>query len=282
MDTMITASALELIDWNEEWKRAQSRASFRKWRSDPTEFWNLKAKRYDQMENNGDERAEQTVNRMSVDGNTSVVDIGCGPGTVSIPIARIARTLTAIDPSSGMLDSLCAKASTQGLTNIRPINKKWEDTVLGDDLEAHDVVVASYSLAMDDIRAALEKMDAASTRGVCLFWFAGRQAWGRDLLWSNLFGESYVAGPDHIYLLNVLHQMGIHPNVEIGKRTHVQLFQGYEDALQHWRENFPVLTPEQDEIVREHVWTSMRQPDGTFCSRNHIVTAMVWWRKDSG
>ncbi len=280
MDTVITASALERIDWNEEWKKVQLRASSRKRRPDPTEFWNLKAKRYDQMENMGNERAERVIAGMGVDGNSSVIDIGCGPGTVSIPLARVARTVTAIDPASGMIASLQEKASAAGLSNIRTLNKRWEDVLIGADLEHHDVVVASYSLAMDDIRSALEKMDAVSKTGVCLFWFAGKHAWGRELLWSKLFGESYVAGPDHIYLLNVLYQMSIHPNVEVTRRTHEQRFHSFEDAVQQWRENFPKLTPEQDEIIREYVENVLQQEDGTYCSRTEIVTAMVWWRKE--
>jgi ubiquinone/menaquinone biosynthesis C-methylase UbiE len=282
MDTEITASALERIDWNEEWKKAQLRASYRKRRSDSTGFWNLKAKRYDHMENKGNERAEQAIDRMGIDGNTSVIDIGCGPGTVSIPLARVAGIVTAVDPASGMIASLQEKASAEGLSNIRTINKRWEDVLIGTDLENHDVVVASYSLAMDDISSALEKMVDVSKTGVCLFWFAGKHSWGRALLWSKLFGESYVAGPDHIYLLNVLHQMDIHPNVEVTRRTHVQRFHSFDDAVQQWRENFPELTPDQDEIIREHVRSALQQEDGTFSSRTHIVTAMIWWKKETG
>jgi SAM-dependent methyltransferase len=232
------------------------------------------------MENSGDERAEQVISRLSVDDNTSVIDIGCGPGTVTIPLARVARTVTAIDPAHAMIRKLEESARSERLRNINTLNKKWEDIVFNQDLVAHDIVVASYSLIMEDIREALEKMNVLATQGVCLFWFAGRQTWGYDLLWLKLFGEPFVAGPSHIYLLNVLNQMGIYPNVEITRRTHVQRFASFDEAVQNWRENFPQITIEQDQIIREHVSNSLQDEDGTYSSRSNVTTAMIWWRND--
>ena len=49
----------------------------------------------------------------------------------------------------------------------------WEDVDIARDLKApYDIVIASLSLTMYDIREALQKMDAAATDSVHLFWFA--------------------------------------------------------------------------------------------------------------
>lgn len=281
MDTRASKSPVEHIDWNEAWRTAQQNHSMRKHRSNMTEFWNMKATRYDRMENMGANRAAQVIDRLKVDAETSIVDIGCGPGTLTIPMARVAGAVTAVDPAQAMLDRLREKAAAEGLSNILTINKKWEEVQLGTDIGPHDVVVASYSLIMEDIRAALSKMNAAARRGVCLFWFAGRPTWGHEALWPKLFGETFVPGPDYIYLVNVLYQMGIHPNIEVTQRTHEQRFLSMEDALDNWRENFPGLSPEQDTILRAHLEETLLPEKGAYCSRNDMKTAMIWWPKET-
>jgi len=280
MEAMLSKSSAEQVDWNEAWRTAQLNTSMRKHRSNMTEFWNMKAKRYDRMENMGNDRAMQVIDRFGVDADSSVIDIGCGPGTVSIPLARIAKSVTAVDPAHAMLDRLNEKAANEGLTNISILNKKWEEVDLGTDIIPHDVVVASYSLIMEDIREALLKMNAVAERGVCLFWFAGRPSWGNDALWPKLFGEEFVPGPDYIYLVNVLYHIGIHPNVEITKQTHKQYFPSIEDAVENCRENLLGLTAEQDFILRAYLEETLVSENGAYYSRNYIKTAMVWWQKD--
>lgn len=44
-----------------------------------------------------------------------VLDLGCGPGTLAIPLSRFAGTIVAVDPSADML----AEGARQGATGIR-------------------------------------------------------------------------------------------------------------------------------------------------------------------
>lgn len=275
-----TLTAPEIINWNEEWKNARLRSSLGNRRAVAADFWNLKAKRYAQVEDGGAERAAQVVACLDVDGETSVMDIGCGPGTLSVPLAQKARTVTAIDPAREMISLLLEKGQKAGLSNIVPVNKRWEDILVGSDLEPHDVVVASYSLLMEDIREALFKMNAAAKRGVCLFWFTGEDTWGYAALWLKLFGERFVSGPDYRYLLNVLYQMGIHPNVELTRRTHLQRFSSLEDAVINWQENLGTVKPEHAALISKHLGQTLFCEDGKYCSRLDLRTAMIWWRKE--
>jgi 2-polyprenyl-3-methyl-5-hydroxy-6-metoxy-1,4-benzoquinol methylase len=45
-----------------------------------------------------------------------VLDIGCGPGTLAIPLAEAGAEVTAVDIASGMLDRLRATAKEENLT----------------------------------------------------------------------------------------------------------------------------------------------------------------------
>ena len=266
------------IDWNEEWKAAKLNASMEKRRKDKIGFWNTKARRYGSFSNSAEERAEQVIQKMGINADASVIDIGCGPGTLSVPLARKAKSVTAIDPSYKMLEMLEEKAARAGRTNITTINKAWEDIKLERDIGLHDTVVASYSLIMNDIKKALGKMDAAARRGVCLFWFAGKRGGLYNDLWPKLFGGPYEPGPDYIFLLNVLYQMGIYPNVEITKTTHEQSFSSLDDAVENWKENFQNLTPGQLKTLRSSLQEALLQKDGILISRNSVNTAMIWWK----
>lgn len=74
----------------------------------------------------------------------TVVDLGCGNGQVSIPLARQGADVLAVDVSPAMADSLRAEAKRQGLTALTVIAAPVEEL----DLPAGsvDLVVSSYAL----------------------------------------------------------------------------------------------------------------------------------------
>jgi SAM-dependent methyltransferase len=281
MDKTTPEAGFLQIDWNLEWKKARERASWRKRRKDVNAFWNKMARRYDTFDNGARERAGQMIDVLGVGPETTIIDVGCGTGNLALPLAEKARRVTAIDPAEAMLNKLKEKAGQRNLTNISTINKKWEDVAIGPDVAPHDIVVASYSLIMVDIQAAFSKMNDAAVRAVCLFWSAGRETWGYDALWPRLFGEPYIHGPDHMYILNVLNQIDIHPDVRITKSTRVQKFRSLEDATQYWTENLGISTPEQRAIIREHLAKTLSREDDWLCSYRETRTAMIWWCKES-
>ncbi len=57
--------------------------------------------------------------RTGLDATQDVVDVGCGTGQLTLPLARHARSVQAIDPLAAMLDHGRAAAAAAGLDNIR-------------------------------------------------------------------------------------------------------------------------------------------------------------------
>jgi ubiquinone/menaquinone biosynthesis C-methylase UbiE len=69
--------------------------------------------------------ARVIVENLSLKPEMKVVDIGCGPGRITIPIAqRLSGTgeVTAMDIQSGMLDRVRAKAEIADIHNIKYLN----------------------------------------------------------------------------------------------------------------------------------------------------------------
>lgn len=272
----------EDIDWNEIWKELMQKASWRKRRKDEdmTEFWNKMAKQYNESIKRHN-RAEQIIAKLDIEPECTVLDIGSGPGTLAIPLAKTVRHVTVIDPSSGMLACLRENAINEGLRNITCINKRWEDVEIGKDIDEHDIVIASHSLTMLDIKEALTKMNDVARRYVYIFTFAGTRLWDYDKLWHELYSEEYQPGPDYIYLYNVPYEMGIYANVEISDLEFEQRYDSLDDAVNKWKEMYD-LPLEKKKVLREYLSKTLVEDenDGKLCLKRKSRSAMIWWKKE--
>ena len=92
------------IDWNRAWREDYKA----KVRGSDQEFWNRRAPSFSEHVegDDGDDYADPFLDIMEPQPEWSVLDVGCGPGTLACPLAKIVRRVTAIDFSPVMLDIL--------------------------------------------------------------------------------------------------------------------------------------------------------------------------------
>lgn len=150
----------------------------------------------------------------SVAPDSTVLDIGAGSGALTIPLARAARSITAVEPSSGQIARMQEAAVRSGISNLTVIPGRWEDVSI-EEIGRFDIVTAGYCLHMEDICPALEKMRRAARGRVFLVHFAGHDLVD-DL--ARIAGQ-FDPGPDHRDLLAVLSVMGYRPVIEILHRN---------------------------------------------------------------
>ena len=145
----------------------------------------------------------------------------------------------------------------------------------------YDVVIASLSLTMDDIRAALEKMDASSRQYVCLYWFVDLPFWERMYadLWEPLHGTPYYAGPKADCLFNVLYQMGIYANVEMMPLDKEYRFPSRDEMTEFFYRRFSAKTPEQQETVGKYLEPLIRNEGAEIVISGDSTFAKIWWKK---
>ena len=62
---------------------------------------------------------DRLADLVGLDRSSTVIDIGCGTGQLTIPLAERAGTVIAVDPLAEMLEAGRARAVAQELTNIR-------------------------------------------------------------------------------------------------------------------------------------------------------------------
>ena len=268
------------IDWNEMWTDAIEESNWKQ-RAGMSEFWDGRVDWFEELVRQSD-RAGMIMNRIEVMPDSTVLDIGAGPGTVTIPLAKIVKGVTVVEPSSGMRARLKENASKHNLTNITYIDKKWEDVKIGEDIEAggHDVVIASHSLVMKDMASALGKMNDAVKRSIYMFIVAGRsRATDKNSLWALFNKEKPGRRPNYIYLYNLLYQMGIYANVEIIDVDHNTCFPNLDAAVEHYK-GWRGISGDDEGKLRSYLIENLIREDGDLWLRRNMRTAMIWLKKE--
>jgi ubiquinone/menaquinone biosynthesis C-methylase UbiE len=71
--------------------------------------------------------ADTLARELSLDGTGQLLDVGCGPGVLELPLARLFDQVTALDPEPGMLQAGQRRCQQAGVTNVRWLQRAAED-----------------------------------------------------------------------------------------------------------------------------------------------------------
>jgi SAM-dependent methyltransferase len=275
------------IDWNEAWNHAESLSGKKEEFVTCLDRWSdpARCKKFGSTAKEGNWSGSRArIEAMNLTPESRVLDIGAGPGTLAVPLAGIVRQVTAVEPSSGMVACLTENLREETIENVRIVKKKWEDVEVTSDLDMpYDVVVASYSLGVPDLRAALLKMNAASSRYVYIFWFANMQSpWRRNYsdIWEQLFGVSAREKQRPNIIFNLLNQMGIYANIEVTKEDLVTSFTSIDEAVADQAGGLKLKTGEQVAVLREYLTKKLQRENGRYVIRGTSYQAKIWWEKE--
>ncbi len=153
------------------------------------------------------------IDKMELSDAESLLDVGCGPGTIALALAPKLKHVYALDYSPGMLECVESNAKEKSFNNVSTIHKSWYDN--WSDVPNADIVIASRSMEVKDIKDALTKLNSKANKRVYLTTKVGGSFIDTEIL-DQLQREVYPR-PDYIYLVNVLHSMGIYAKVDFVK-----------------------------------------------------------------
>lgn len=136
-------------------------------------FWDNMAKRYPHyndisMHDDVQHILKWCENKGVVFAHMSILDIGCGTGTVAIPLALQGAKVTAIDLSVGMLTLLHKDVQTLDLEY--PIITHQSDWETFNVPQTYDIVMASMTPAISNEKHIDKMLEATHAIGIYVGW----------------------------------------------------------------------------------------------------------------
>lgn len=113
--------------------------------------------------------AKVIISHLALEPGMKVLDFGCGPGRLAIPLARAvgeAGEVTAFDMQEGMLERVKAKAQAEQLENIRYVLGKAGDGLLGSNRFDRALLVLVLGEIPEQQRAVAEIFESLKPGGL--------------------------------------------------------------------------------------------------------------------
>jgi SAM-dependent methyltransferase len=243
-------------------------------------MWDNSAEMYNQMARMEKTYTLNQLNAFDTAKTDTVLDIGCGPGRISVPMAQRAKSVTSLDSAEKMLAYCQQNAKEAGVTNLKPLLLDWKDVVPGKNLEQHDIVVASRSPAMND----LQKTSALARKYVVVI------AWANAPNIPTIIGDLFKGVPEarptppmrmdrrigYNVNYNIIYDAGYDPNVRIVTDGFTADFESREKAYAElWK--LRQVPGEIPNIFRQNTdrWLTENRNGVTF--RRETRSFVIWW-----
>jgi SAM-dependent methyltransferase len=235
------------LNWAELWKNARE---IKGWSNKGAKEWDKKSESF-ALRNRDSVLASLLLPHLALDNDTSVLDIGCGPGTLALPLAAHCKKVTGVDFSVKMLDLLDQRATQDNIENIRTVQCAWEDDWSQFDIEPHDITIAARSMGVEDLEGAIDKLLRYSKKHIYIADRISPTPFDPEAF--RAVGRPFQSGPDYIYTLNMLYSMGIHPDTTIMQLENKLTFANTEDALTSYSWMIKELSKDEEKKLIRYV-----------------------------
>jgi 2-polyprenyl-3-methyl-5-hydroxy-6-metoxy-1,4-benzoquinol methylase len=144
-----------------------------------------------------------------LDADSTVLDIGAGTGAWCALLSGHARHVTAVEPSSAMIEVMRESLAAQNITNVAIVQGSWPDV----SVEPHDFSLCSHAMyGYPDLAAFVRRM-VACTRRMCFLLLRAPSLDGvRAEAAQHIWGQP-LDSPNFTIAYNILIQIGIYANV---------------------------------------------------------------------
>ena len=217
-------------------------------------------------------------------GCRSLLDVGAGVGALTIPLAKSVERVTALEPSSSMVEELRANIARDRLENVTCVPASWGQA----EIPPHDLIlVANVAPIFDNLLGFVAGATPLARRAIALVQNVGpgTEKFYLGELYPLLFGRSYPPRADYLRSVTLLHSIGIYANVRIISYDFDQPFEDFQEAADFWKEEMRLEDPEQERKLVEFLHTKLRRVGSRLVAPLRRQSAVLWWRvnpKDQG
>ena len=219
--------------------------------------------------------------KLILDENDTVLDVGCGEGSVTIPLAKRVKKVIGIDSSPMMLEYLEKRADENNIGNIETILKPIEE-ISHDEIGDVDVVVCSRSLnGIIPIEEVLLELDKIADKYVFITIF-GPENKKIEKDFDKELGIKTEDFPDYNYFFNILFNLGIYANVERFDLNNYRKYDSIEEAMDNGKFRLDLYNDEEKELLRkylERILTFDEKSKKYYNVKDKADWIMVWWKK---
>lgn len=266
------------IDWGEAWIHSHRE----RFHHDNPHYWDERALSFCGGRGDSD-YITRFIDLMQLEEGETVLDVGCGNGALSIPLAEAGHPVVALDFSPKMLERLARDAQERGLSNIRIVEASWEDDWSTQSLEGIDVAIASRSLGVRDLSSALMKLDSVAQRRACVSIPTTHSPRYSKELWDAI-GRTTPPFNDHVYCMNILFQAKILPELQLIESIKHDHYLSYEEACKRAASALGKMTEKEivlfERFCEDHIIQQVASDGHRYWTRDYIrktTWAFVSW-----
>ena len=246
--------------------------------------WDNQAEFYDRMAKMEAGFTLNQINCFDTAPTDTVLDLGCGPGRITVPMAARSARVTAMDSSPKMLEKCAANAAAAGRENVDTLLLDWNEVEPGVNLQKHDIVICSRSAALGDI----EKMTQLANKYVVnIIWSHGFPS--IPAIIARLFagtGEEMRAGPPmnrdrrlgNNVFYNIIYDKGYEPNLRVVEDGFTKNYPSRQAAYDDLRTLRPAFPEDKLPVFQANVDAFLTDlPEGGVKFLAPTRSLVLWW-----
>lgn len=253
------------------------------------EYWNRRAGNFAKKAHHPENRlnAEKLLDRFAWSENEIVLDIGSGPGSFAIPLARRVGKILALDIAAEMLSTLAQQADHEGIKNISTHVGSWLD-VPAEVSTGFDTMICFNALGCAALREdgtchmgmAVAKMAAAARRGMVLVPLADLPV-DKPLL-QALNMPFTVSRRERVALLfHIMVREGLLPDVEIISRPFFWAFASLTEGVDVIGQRIGIENDaERCALLHKHLKERVETDGDTLILQYPVPQALFKWVRE--
>ena len=260
------------LKWDEFWAEKLANKKDKDWDKAAPGFFKRTKK---------DDYQNVLFDMLILDNGDTVLDVGCGEGSITIPLSKKVKKVIALDSSPKMLEYLDKRVNDNDITNIESILMPIED-IKYEDIGDVDVVVCSRSLnGIIPICEVLSELNKIANKYVFITVF-GPENKKIEKDFDKELGIKTEDFPDYNYFFNILFNMGIYPNVMRFDLDNYREYDSIEDAIDNGKFRLDLYNEDEKKALRkylERILTKDPETGKLYNVKDKSDWIMFWWKK---